>query len=163
MVDFYKDYVAKMFSIEGRTAIVTGATGALGGAIAAAYAMCGAKVVLTGRNKEKLEVLAGEIRDAGGEALPYAADPSVEEQVKGLVAFAAKQYGGLDILAVSHGYNKPQNILDQSVEDWQYIMDADLKSVYMIVKYAGEQMARQGRGGKMVVDCNEYHSYKNEG
>ena len=74
-----------------------------------------------------------------------------------------KQYGGLDILAVSHGYNKPQNILDQSVEDWQYIMDADLKSVYMIVKYAGEQMARQGRGGKMVVDCNEYHSYKNEG
>ena len=151
MVDFYKDYVVKMFSIEGRTAIVTGATGALGGAIAAAYAMCGAKVVLTGRNKEKLEVLAGEIRDAGGEALPYAADPSVEEQVKGLVAFAAKQYGGLDILAVSHGYNKPQNILDQSVEDWQYIMDADLKSVYMIVKYAGEQMARQGRGGKMVV------------
>ena len=84
MVDFYKDYVVKMFSIEGRTAIVTGATGALGGAIAAAYAMCGAKVVLTGRNKEKLEVLAGEIRDAGGEALPYAADPSVEEQVKGL-------------------------------------------------------------------------------
>lgn len=151
MVDFYKDYVVKMFSIEGRTAIVTGATGALGGAIAAAYAMCGAKVVLTGRNKEKPEVLAGEIRDAGGEALPYAADPSVEEQVKGLVAFAAKQYGGLDILAVSHGYNKPQNILDQSVEDWQYIMDADLKSVYMIVKYAGEQMARQGRGGKMVV------------
>ena len=49
------------------------------------------------------------------------------------------------------------------MEDWQYIMDADLKSVYMIVKYAGEQMARQGRGGKMVVDCNEYHSYKNEG
>ena len=98
MVDFYKDYAAKMFSIEGRTAIVTGATGALGGAIAAAYAMCGAKVVLTGRNKEKLEVLA---------------------QVKGLVAFAAKQYGGLDILAVSHGYNKPQNILDQSVEDWR--------------------------------------------
>ena len=119
MVDFYKDYVAKMFSIEGRKAIVTGATGALGGAIAAAYAMCGAKVVLTGRNKEKLEVLAGEIRDAGGEALPYAADPSVEEQVKGLVAFAAKQYGGLDILAVSHGYNKPQNILNQSVEDWR--------------------------------------------
>nr|WP_065547915.1 SDR family oxidoreductase [Enterocloster clostridioformis] len=84
MVDFYKDYVAKMFSIEGRTAIVTGATGAL------------------------------------------------------------------DILAVSHGYNKPQNILDQSVEDWQYIMDADLKSVYMIVKYAGEQMTRQGRGSSVT-------------
>ena len=142
MVDFYKDYVVKMFSIEGRTAIVTGAT-APGRSYRGSLCNVRGKGGAHRTEQGKAGGSCREIRDAGGEALPYAADPSVEEQVKGLVAFAAKQYGGLDILAVSHGYNKPQNILDQSVEDWQYIMDADLKSVYMIVKYAGEQMARQ--------------------
>lgn len=151
MVEYYKEFTEKMFSIKDKTAIVTGATGALGGAIAVAYAMCGAKVVLTGRNAEKLAALTEEIKAAGGEAAYYAADPSKEEDVKALIDFTVKTYGELNILAISHGYNKPQNVLEQSVEDWEYIMDADLKSVYITTKFAGEQMAAQKKGGKMVV------------
>ena len=54
-------------------------------------------------------------------------------------------------MLICHGYNKPQNILDQSVADWQYIMDADCKSVYIVCKYVAHQMVAQGKGGKMVV------------
>ena len=68
-----------------------------------------------------------------------------------IIDFAVKTYGELNILAVAHGYNKPQNILEQSAEDWQYIMDADLKSVYVVCKAAAEQMVKQGKGGKIVV------------
>lgn len=151
MVNVQKDFVENLFSIKDKVAIVTGATGALGGAIGVAYAYAGAKVVLTGRNEKKLEAVQEQIRAEGGEAVIYPADPSDEAQVKGLIDFTVKTYGELNILAISHGYNKPQNMLEQSVADWQYIMDADLKSVYVVCKYAAEQMSSQGKGGKMVV------------
>ena len=151
MVNVQKDFVQNLFSIEGKVAVVTGATGALGGAIGVAYAYAGAKVVLTGRNAKKLEAVQAQIKENGGEAVIYAADPSDEEQAKALIKFAVDTYGELNILAIAHGYNKAQNMLEQSVADWQYIMDADLKSVYIVCKYAAEQMAAQGKGGKIVV------------
>ena len=80
-----------------------------------------------------------------------AADPANEEDVKKLIAESVKAYGEINILAICHGYNKPANILDQSVEDWQYIMDADCKSVYIVCKYVSQQMVDQGKGGKIVV------------
>lgn len=151
MVNVSKDFVENLFSIKDKVAIVTGATGALGGAIAVGYALAGAKVVLTGRNKEKLEEVAEQIAKEGGVCAVISGDPSVQADVDKIVKFAVDTYGALDILAVSHGYNKPAPILDQTVEDWQYIMDADLKSVYMVCKAAAQQMADQGKGGKIVV------------
>jgi len=151
MINVKKDFVENLFSIKDKVAIVTGATGALGGAIAMAYAMSGAKVVITGRNAQKLAVVADQIKGEGGEVSVVAGDPSCKEDVANIVKFAVDTYGEVNILAVSHGYNKPQNILDQPVEDWQYIMDADLKSVYMVCKEVSEQMVKQGKGGKIVV------------
>ena len=151
MVNVQREFVDNLFSIKDKVALVTGATGALGGAIAVAYAMCGAKVVITGRNAEKLEAVADQIRQEGGEVACVVGDPAKKEDVANIIKFAVDTYGELNILAVSHGYNKPQNMLEQSVEDWQYIMDADLKSVYVVCKSVSEQMVRQGKGGKIVV------------
>ena len=151
MINIQKDFIENLFSIKDKVALVTGATGALGGAIAMAYAMSGAKVVITGRNTEKLNVVAEQIAKEGGEVALISGDPSVQEDVDKIIKFVVDTYGELNILAVSHGYNKPANILDQPVEDWQYIMDADLKSVYMVCKAASEQMVKQGKGGKIVV------------
>lgn len=151
MVNVQREFVENLFSIKDKVAIVTGATGALGGAIAVAYAMSGAKVVITGRNADKLNAVAEQIAHEGGECALIAGDPSKNEDLDRIVKFAVDTYGKLDILAVAHGYNKPQNIMEQSVEDWQYIMDADLKSVYVVCKACAEQMAEQGNGGKIVV------------
>ncbi|WP_303857865.1 SDR family NAD(P)-dependent oxidoreductase [Aminicella lysinilytica] len=151
MVDVSKDFVNNMFSIEGKVALVTGATGALGKVIAKAYGYAGAKVFMTGRSEGKLKDLETEFKAEGIDCAYYVADPAIEEQVDALVKACVKQYGEVNILAIAHGFNKPQNILEQSVADWQYIMDADCKSVYIVCKYVSEQMVAQKKGGKIVV------------
>lgn len=151
MVQVKKEFVNHMFSVEGKVALVTGATGALGKVLAKAYGYAGAKVVMTGRSEDKLKVLEEEFKAEGIDCAYFKADPANEADVDALIKAAVEKYGEINILAVCHGYNKPQNILEQSVADWQYIMDADCKSVYIVCKYVAQQMVAQGKGGKMVV------------
>lgn len=151
MVEVRKDFVDNMFSVTGKVALVTGATGALGRVLAKAYGYAGAKVVMTGRSEAKLKALEEEFKAESLECCYVVADPAKEEDVQALIKASVEKYGEINILAVCHGYNKPQNILEQSVADWQYIMDADCKSVYIVCKYVAEQMVAQGKGGKMVV------------
>ena len=151
MVPVEKSFVNNMFSVEGKVALVTGATGALGCVLAKAYGYAGCKVFMTGRNEKKLQALEDEFKAEGIDCAYFVADPAKEEDVQGLVKACVAKYGEINILAIAHGYNKPQNILDQSVADWQYIMDADCKSVYVVIKYVAHQMVEQGKGGKMVV------------
>lgn len=146
-----REFTQNLFHIEGKVALVTGATGALGSAIAKGYALQGAKVVLTGRNLDKLNQLVDEFVSEGLTCAAVAGDPAIEDDAKKAVDFAVSTYGELDILAVCHGYNAPKGILEQSADEWQKIMDADLKSVYIICKASAEQMVAQGKGGKIVV------------
>ena len=151
MVAVEKDFVKNMFSVEGKVALVTGATGALGCVLSKAYGYAGCKVFMTGRNEGKLKALEEEFKAEGIDCAYFVADPAKEEDVEALVKACVAKYGEINILAIAHGYNKPANILDQSVADWQYIMDADCKSVYIVIKYVAHQMVEQGKGGKMVV------------
>lgn len=151
MVRVEKDFVSNMFGIKGKVAIVTGATGALGSAVAKAYGYAGAKVVLSGRNEAKLVALVDEFKKEGIDCAYVTADPAIEEQTKKLVNETVKLYGEVNILTVCHGYNSPKGILEQSADEWQKIMDADLKSVYLVTKYAAEKMVEQAKGGKIVI------------
>ena len=117
----------------GKVALVTGATGALGKVGAMAYGYAGAKVFLTGRNAGKLQELVDEFKAEGIDCDFFAADPAKEEDVQALIKAVVAKYGRIDILFIAHGFNKPQNILEQSVADWSYIMDADCKSVYIVM------------------------------
>ena len=151
MLGVEKEFALTMFSIAGKTAIVTGATGALGSAVAAGYGMQGAKVLLTGRNEKKLESICGEMKAAGCDCAYFAGDPAVEDDVKKMIGFAVSTYSGVDILAACHGFNAVKPIVEQSLSEWQAIMDADCTSVYLLAKYVAEQMIAQGKGGKMVI------------
>lgn len=151
LISVEKDKVAGLFNISGKTAIVSGGTGALGSAVAVGYAYSGAKVILTARNTAKLDQVAEEIKANGGVCSVIAGDPANEEDVKRIVAFAADKYGELNILCTCHGFNKAKTVLDQSLEEWEHVMDANTKSVYLLSKYAAEQMVKQGKGGKMVI------------
>lgn len=151
MINVRKDFVSGMFSLEGKVALVTGATGALGGAVAKGYAYSGAKVMLSARNEKKLIELVSEFRSEGIECEYIAGDPAKEDDVKKIVDATVETFGELNIFAACHGYNAPKNILEQTVEEWEYIMDADCKSVYILSKYVAAQMVKQGKGGKMVI------------
>ena len=132
MVNVKKEFVDNMFSVKGKVALVTGATGALGCVLSKAYGYAGAKVFMTGRNEKKLQALEAEFKAEGIDCAYGVADPADEAQVDAMIKACVAQYGEVNILAVTHGFNKPQNILEQSVADWQYIMDADCKSVYVV-------------------------------
>ena len=149
MVD--RDFVNNMFSIVDKAAIVTGATGALGFAVAASFGLQGAKVVLTGRNEKKLQDAAAEMKASGCDCVIVTGDPAIEDDVKRIVKFAVDSYGEINILAACHGFNAPKNIVEQSLSEWQSIMDADCKSIYLLAKYVAQQMIAQGKGGKMVI------------
>jgi NAD(P)-dependent dehydrogenase (short-subunit alcohol dehydrogenase family) len=151
MVQVEKNFVDNMFSIKGKVAIVTGATGALGGAVAVGYGFQGAKVVITARNEKKLAELAQWMKEQGCDCAYIAGDPANEEDVKNLVKFAVDTYGEVNILAACHGFNSPKSIVDQSVAEWKKIMDADCTSIYILAKYVAQQMIAQGKGGKMVI------------
>lgn len=151
MLSVTKDFAQNMFSVGGKAALVTGATGALGGAVAAGYAFQGAKVVLTGRNEKKLSAMCDALKAEGGECAYVVGDPAKEADVKAMVRFTADTYGEVNILAACHGFNAPKSIVEQSLEEWQKIMDADCTSVYLLAKYVSEQMISQGKGGKMVI------------
>ena len=146
-----KESVNTMFSVEGKVALVTGATGSLGSVLAEAYGYAGAKVMMTARNEAKLKAMYEDFTAEGIDCAYIVGDPAVEDDVKAVVAKTVETYGEINILAICHGYNKVQSILDQSVEEWQYIMDADCKSVYIVCKYVAQQMVDQGKGGKIVV------------
>lgn len=151
MIKVSGGFAKNMFSLKDKVALVTGATGALGGAVAKAYAYQEAKVVITGRNLKKLQEIQSEFTAEGLNCEVAAGDPAVEADAVKIVDLIVAKYGRIDILAVCHGYNAPKDIMEQSVEEWQKIIDADLKSVYVMCKLSAQQMVKQGQGGKIII------------
>lgn len=141
----------QIFDVRDKVAIVTGATGGFGRAAAQILAHSGAKVMLTGRSERTLAEATKEIAGAGYSAASCVADPVSQADNERLVAETVATFGGLDILVAAAGTNKPAPIVEQPVDEWQAIMDANLKGPYLLCKAAGKVFIEQGRGGKVIL------------
>lgn len=141
----------ELFSVEGKVALITGATGGFGRAAAIGLAKAGAKIVATGRSEDKLKPLVDEIIKAGGEATYAVGTPDIHKDVKKVVEHAVKTYGCIDILITAAGVNKPAPIIEQSEEDWDMIMDANVKGTWLYCKEVGKVMIDQKIKGKVVI------------
>ena len=141
----------KLFDLSGKVALITGGTGAFGRIAALGLADAGAKVVITASNKAGLEKVAAEVRAAGGDAQIVARRAESEADAEAMVEAAVKAYGGLDILVAGAGMNDPAPIVEQSLERFEAIMDANVRGSWLVSKAAGKQMIKQGRGGKVVL------------
>lgn len=146
-----KDFVQNIFDMEGKVVVITGATGSLGKALSYGYGYAGAKVMLNGRKEATLKPVYEELKAEGIDCAYCAADPSREDDVKRLVEETVKSFGEINVLVTAAGFNNPKSIIDHTVEDWQQIMDANVKGTWLCCKYAGEQMIKQGKGGKVVL------------
>ncbi|MFV0465305.1 MAG: SDR family NAD(P)-dependent oxidoreductase [Lachnospiraceae bacterium] len=146
-----KQFVNNLFDVAGKVALVTGATGALGKAICFGYGFAGMKVMVTGRNEEKNVKLVEELKAAGIEAALSTGDPAIEQDVKKVVNDTISAFGEINVLVTSAGYNNPQPIVEQELNEWKKIMDSDVQGTWLFCKYVGEQMIAQGKGGKVIL------------
>lgn len=141
----------KLFDLSGKVALITGGTGAFGRIAALGLADAGAKVVITASNKAGLEKVAAEVKAAGGDIQIVARRAESEADAEAMVDTAVKAYGGLDIVVAGAGMNEPAPIVEQSLERWEAIMDANVRGSWLVCKAGGKQMIKQGRGGKVVL------------
>ncbi|MCQ4635790.1 SDR family oxidoreductase [Anaerovorax odorimutans] len=146
-----KKFVCDLFDVKGKVAIITGATGALGSAVSFGYGLAGMKIMVTGRNEEKLKSLCDALKKENIECVYSVGNPAVEEDVKRVVKDTVETFGEVNVLLTAAGYNNPQPIIEQDLEEWQKIMNSDVQATWLFCKYAGAEMIRQGRGGKVIL------------
>ena len=140
-----------LFDVTGKVALITGASGGFGSASAKGLAKAGAKVMLTGRTEEKLEVVAKEIQEAGYTAAYVTGNPADEDDNKRIVTETVNQFDGIDILITAAGLSRVQPITEFPVEEFEEIMDVNVKGSWLISREVGRVMIDQGRGGKVIL------------
>jgi NAD(P)-dependent dehydrogenase (short-subunit alcohol dehydrogenase family) len=151
MSDEFLKNPLSLFDISGKTAIVTGATGAFGALASKVLAGAGANVVICASKAAELEKVAAECERLGGKVAIVAKRPSTEADCDAIVRAAVERFGRLDILVVASGQNKVSKIVEQKPEDFLDVMDANVTQSWLIARAAGRQMLEQGQGGKVIL------------
>ena len=140
--------LCKLFSLEGKTALVTGASSGLGVAFARGLARAGANVVVTARRQEMIDNTAEMVRGFGSKSSAWTADITDEQQIESLFARTVEEYGRLDILVNNAGYTDRSGLRhDQgSLKRMRSIIELDLVATINGCRLAGGQMLKQGGG-----------------
>ncbi|MBW2511089.1 MAG: 3-oxoacyl-[acyl-carrier-protein] reductase [Deltaproteobacteria bacterium] len=132
-----------------KVAIVTGASRGIGRCIALALAAQGAKVVASARNAEALDKLVEEIKQQGGEATAVVGDVAVDTDASELIDQAVAKYGQLDILVNNAGITRDGLLLRMKNEDWDAVLDTNLKGAFLCIRAAAKVMSKQ-RSGRII-------------
>jgi NAD(P)-dependent dehydrogenase (short-subunit alcohol dehydrogenase family) len=132
--------------LEGKVAIITGASRGLGKAMALALGAAGARLVLVSRNLEHLNEVAREITSRGGEAHAFQADVSVEEQVLRLEREVVAQFGKVHILINNAGINLRKPLVEFTLQEWQRVIDTNLTSVFLMCRAFVPHLQAAGYG-----------------
>ena len=132
--------------LDGKVALITGASKGLGKAMALALGGAGAKLALASRNLEQLKKVASAIRAVGVEAEAFQADVTDEQQVLELEKAVIKKFGKVQILINNAGINIRKPVADFTLEEWRRVMDTNLTSVFMMCRAFVPQMKGQGYG-----------------
>ncbi|HEX9924934.1 MAG TPA: 2-dehydro-3-deoxy-D-gluconate 5-dehydrogenase KduD [Anaerolineae bacterium] len=137
------------FKLHGKVALVTGGNRGLGQAMAVALAEAGAEVAVTSRSGEAVDTLA-VIEQAGRRGMALAADFSEPGVGPGLVDRVVAELGRLDILVNNAGTITRAPALEYSGDDWDFILDVNLNSVWVLSQATARQMVKQGNGGRII-------------
>jgi NAD(P)-dependent dehydrogenase (short-subunit alcohol dehydrogenase family) len=138
------------FSLVGKSLIITGASGAMGKEAALGLGAAGANITLAGGNVAALEELAADPALAGHVTIA-GHRPDTPEDAAAIVQAAVDAFGRVDGMLVASGMNKVAPIVDQSVEDWESVMDANVKGSWLMCQAAGRVLLEQGEGGSVVL------------
>jgi 3-oxoacyl-[acyl-carrier protein] reductase len=136
-------------NLEGRVALVTGASQGIGHACALMLARRGAVVAVAARNQQKLEELAAEVEASGGKAGAFSMDVSDEDQVKSAVKAALAKFGKIDVLVNNAGITRDQLVMRMKRVDWDSVLATNLTSAYLCIQSVIPSMLKQ-RWGRII-------------
>ena len=137
--------------LNDRVALITGASSGIGRACARALASEGASLVLTARRRERLEALKREIESAGGRAVLVAGDAREESTATGAVQAAIEAWGRIDVLVNNAGVGNYKNLVDTSAEEYDELMDINVRSTFLFTRHTVPVMLRQRSGTILMI------------
>ena len=160
-----------MFNLEGRVAVISGASSGLGKQMARAFAKQGAKLVVLAIRIERLEELKEELKDIT-EVFPIKCDVTLTEDINNAALEAEKHFGKVDILVNCAGSSKDKGVLDMADDEWDFTISTDLTSVFKMTRAFGNIMKKNNYGrviniasmygivGNAEIPTIAYHSSK---
>ncbi len=141
--------MSDLFRLDGRCALVTGASGSLGRHFADVLSRAGAAVALAARRLDRLETIAAEIGAAGGEAMAVALDVTDAGSIGAAFAAAEERLGPVSVLVNNAGTAVTKPLLEHDEADWDKVMDTNLKGAWLVAQEAAQRMAAAG-GGNII-------------
>ncbi len=138
------------FDITGEVALVTGASSGIGRHFAEVLALAGAKVALAARRADRLAELAHEIEARGGQCLPIACDVTKQDSIAAAIAAAEDRLGPLSILVNNAGVVVSKPLFEHSEEDWDYVVDTNLKGAWLMARDFAHHLVECKRPGRII-------------
>ena len=138
-----------MFKLGNKVSIVTGASKGIGKAIAKIFAQAGTHVVCVSRTKDDLNILKKDILNDGGSVSIYSCDVSKFDEVEGLIRNTVEEFSKIDIIVNNAGITRDGLIMRMSDEDWNTVIDINLKGTFNAIKAVSRQMMKQ-RSGRII-------------
>lgn len=142
---------AELFDVRGRSALVTGATGAFGAMTARTLAEGGARLTLAAGSADALEALHAELAAGGAEVALCARRADSDADAQAIVDTAIDAHGGLDLVVTAAGVNLVEAAATQSLDDWQAVMDANARATWLVCRTAARHMLETERRGKFLL------------
>ncbi len=139
-----------MSHLAGRVAVVTGGTRGIGLAIAAWMLEHGAGVVVSGRDADRLNIAVKELARDGGPVAGLVADAARREDAERLVDMARERFGRLDVLVNNAGITRDGLVIRMKDEDWDRVLETNLKGAFLMTRAASKAMVRAKSGGRIV-------------
>jgi len=141
----------RAFRLDGRVAVVTGASAGIGEALVLGLAGAGAKVVVTARRKERLDALVARVEAAGGAALAVAGDLASSADVERLAEQTLARFGRVDVLVNNAGFVEIVKAEDESLATFESVLDVNLVGAFRCAQRFGREMLAQGSGSIVNV------------
>jgi len=137
--------------LQDKVAIITGASSGIGRACAAALAGEGARLVLTARRRDRLDAVRRDVESAAGRAVTFAGDAREESTATGVVGAAMEAFGRIDILVNNAGAGNYKNLVDTSAEEYDELMDTNVRSTFAFTRHTVPVMLRQKTGTILMI------------
>ncbi|MCS7567067.1 SDR family oxidoreductase [Pseudomonas aeruginosa] len=143
-------FVNQLFDLTGQRVLVTGASSGLGLHFAKTLVAAGARVAVAARRVDRLRDLVSDLRFEGHDARAYALDVTSRQSVIECLDAIESDFGGLDVVVNNAGVSETKRVLDYDDQDWQAIVDTNLKGAWMVAQESARRMVESGRGGSLI-------------